>query len=70
MALTVGLEGVERLLQRMEESWDRRHDAGSSPQYRIRSPKRRSAIDRLRMALLRFVGGFFGTHKLDERNNP
>jgi hypothetical protein len=35
-----------------------------------RQLKRRPSFDRLLQALMRFVAGFFGSHKVDARNNP
>jgi len=33
-------------------------------------PLHRRATERLFVALMRFVLGFFGSHKVDARNNP
>ena len=69
-ALRIGLAGPWSFFQAVMDSWLRRHDVVAKPSNAYKRPRRRHAIDRLFLALMRFVFGFFGSHKVDARNNP
>jgi len=51
--------------------WSRRHDASRSSGRTYRKSRAQGGnVFRRLIALLRFVAGFFGSHKVDARNNP
>jgi hypothetical protein len=69
-ALWLGREGVVSVFEAAMDFWSRRHDIVAKPANPDKRPRRRRAIDRLFLALMRFAFGFFGSHKVDARNNP
>jgi len=69
-ALWLGREGVVSVFEAAMDFWSRRHDIVAKPANPDKRARRRRAIDRLFLALMRFAFGFFGSHKVDARNNP
>lgn len=69
-AMGVAVDGFMRVYAAVMDLWSRRHDVVSSSASNKRRPHRSRALDRLFLALMRFAFGFFGTHKVDARNNP
>ena len=68
-ALRIAFGGLTTFFRSVVDSWSRSLEVdrpGSNPS----RPLRRLADDRLYLALMRFVFGFFGSHKVDARNNP
>lgn len=70
VAIRVGRDGVTAVYAAVMDLWSRRHDILKSDGAAKRQPRRRRSLDRLYLALMRFVFGFFGSHKVDARNNP
>ena len=70
VALRFTREGPESFFDTVMAYWARRHDVVVKPGSPDKRPERRFAITRLFQALMRFVFGFFGNHKVDARNNP
>lgn len=70
VAIQVGIHGMTAVYAAVMDLWSRRHDFLTSDSAIKQQPRRRRALDRLFLALMRFVVGFFGSHKVDARNNP
>jgi hypothetical protein len=70
VALRLDREGPESFFETVMAYWARRHDVVVKPGSPDKRPRRRLAIDRLFQALMRFAFGFFGSNKVDARNNP
>ncbi|EHR69532.1 hypothetical protein BurJ1DRAFT_0650 [Burkholderiales bacterium JOSHI_001] len=70
VAIRVGHYGLTAVHAAVMDLWSRRHVIPKSDVAQTRQPRQRRAIDRLCLALMRFVVGFFGSHKVDARNNP
>jgi hypothetical protein len=70
VALRLDREGPESFFKTAMAYWARRHDVVVKPGSPDKRPRRRLAIDPLFQALMRFVFGFFGSNKVDARNNP
>lgn len=70
VAIQVGRAGVTAFYVAVMDLWSRRHDILKSDAAIQQQPRRRRSIDRLFLALMRFVVGFFGSHKVDARNIP
>lgn len=70
VAIRVGRDGVTAVYAAVMALWSRRHDILKSDAAAKQQPRRRRSLDRLHLALMRFVFGFFGSHKVDARNNP
>lgn len=68
VAIQAGLVGVERVAQAVEQA--RCHDIVARPCTPHRRRSGRRSFTRLLLALMHFVAGFFGSHKVDARNNP
>lgn len=64
------LEGVTEFFLAVMELWARRHDAVSPADLKKQPPRRQRAVERLCEAVMRYVFGFFGSHKVDARNTP
>jgi hypothetical protein len=70
VAIQVGIDGMTAVCAAVMDLWTRRHDILKSDAA-IKPPQHgRHALERLFLALMRFALGFFGSHKVDARNNP
>lgn len=70
VAMRVAVDGFTCVYAAVMSLWSERHDVGNQPAAGKRQHHRRSALDRLSLALMRVALGFFGSHKVDARNNP
>ena len=70
VAIRVGHHGLTAVHAAVMDLWSRRHVIPKSDVAQTQQPRQRRAIDRLCLALMRFVVGFFGSRKVDARNNP
>lgn len=70
VALRIDRDGRASFFESVMAYWARRHDVADKASSSDKRPRRRRALDRLFLALMRFVFGFFGSHKVDARNNP
>ena len=70
VAMRVAVDGITCVLAAVMDIWSLRHHVVSSPSSDKRKSRRRRSLDRLFLALMRFAFGFFGSHKVDARNNP
>jgi hypothetical protein len=70
VAIQVGQHGLTAAYTAVMDLWFSRHDVPKSDAAKTQQPRQRRAIERLCLALMRFVVGFFGSHKIDARNNP
>ena len=68
-ALRIAFGGLSAFFYAVADSWSRSLSV-EAPASIASRPLRRPADDRLYLALMRFVFGFFGSHKVDARNNP
>lgn len=69
VAMRVAVEGITSVYAAVMDLWSCRHDDVPSATSK-KQPGRRRALDRFFLALMRFAFGFFGSHKVDARNNP
>lgn len=70
VALRIDRNGPESFFESLMAYWAHRHEVTAKKASPDKRPRRRRALDRLFLALMRFVFGFFGSHKVDARNNP
>lgn len=70
VALRIDRDGAESFFESVMANWARRDEVTAKTASPDKRPRRRRALDRLLLALMRFVRGFFGSHKVDARNNP
>lgn len=70
VALRIGRDGPVSFFESVLAYWARRHEVAPKTSSPDKRPRRRRAVDRLFLALMRFVFGFFGSHKVDARNTP
>jgi hypothetical protein len=70
VALRIDRDSPESFFESLMTYWARRHEVTAKTVSPDKRPRRRRALDRLFLALMRFVFGFFGSHKVDARNNP
>lgn len=70
VALRLDREGPESFFESLMSYWALRHKVVTKTASPDKRSRRRRALDRLFMALMRSVFGFFGSHKVDARNNP
>lgn len=70
LAIRMGHDGLTGVYVAVIDLWSRRHDIRRSDAAKQQQPRHRRFVDRLYLALMRFVFGFFGSHKVDARNNP
>lgn len=68
-ALRIAFGGLRSFVWAVTDSWSRSLSV-EAPACIASRPLRRLADDRLYLALMRFVFGFFGSHKVDARNSP
>jgi hypothetical protein len=70
VAISVGHHGLTAVYATVMDLWSRRHVIPRSDASKTQQPRQRRSIGRLCLALMRFVVGFFGSRKVDARNNP
>jgi hypothetical protein len=70
VALRIERDGPQSFFESVMAYWERRHQVTAKAASPDKRPRRRLALDRLFLALMRFILGFFGSHKVDARNNP
>lgn len=70
IALRIGQYGLTAVYTAVMDLWFHRHDVPGAAAGQAQQPRQRRAIECLCLAMMRFVVGFFGSRKVDARNNP